>query len=222
MTASLLVLSVAELRWIGASKTSRKAKPVTTLYLIRHARPAASFGDSVDPGLDEVGKAQAEQVGRELAGRLGRLPVYSSPLQRCRETAEPLARTWSVEPIIAAEVGEIPSPPLSLTERQAWLRKAMVGTWAELRRSAPAGSPDFDAWRTALLNSVRAMTRDSVIFSHFVAINAIVGAAQGSELMVSFRPDHASVTTIEVSAGGISVRELGRQTGGGGTVLAGR
>ncbi len=195
---------------------------MTTLYLIRHARPAASFGDSVDPGLDETGKSQAEAVAGDLAGRMRPLPVYSSPLQRCRETAQPLAVIWGATPIISAEVGEIPSPPLSLAERQAWLRNAMAGTWAGLKQSAPADSPDFDAWRTALLSSVRSMKADSVIFSHFVAINAIVGAAQGSDLMVSFRPDHASVTTIEVSGETISVRELGRQAGEGSALLAGR
>ena len=79
---------------------------MTTLYFIRHARPAASFGDFVDPGLDDVGKSQAEAVARELAGRLRPLAVYSSPLQRCRETALPLAGIWGVSPIIAAEVGE--------------------------------------------------------------------------------------------------------------------
>lgn len=194
----------------------------TTLYLIRHARPAASFGNSVDPGLDETGKSQAEGVARDLAGRMRPLPVYSSPLQRCRETARPLAAIWGVSPVISTEVGEIPSPPLSLAERQAWLRNAMAGTWAGLKQSAPANSPDFDAWRTALLSSVRSMKGNSVIFSHFVAINAIVGAAQGSDLMVSFRPDHASVTTIEVSGETISVRELGRQAGEGSAVLAGR
>ena len=195
---------------------------MTTLYLIRHARPAASFGDSVDPGLDDVGRSQAETAARELAGRMRPRPVYSSPLQRCRETAEPLAGLWGVTPIISAEVGEIPSPPLSLAERQAWLRNAMAGTWAELKQSAPAGSPDFDAWRAGLLKAVQAMPADCVIFSHFVAINAIVGAAQGSDLMVSFRPDHASVTTIEVSGATISVRELGREASEGSAVLAGR
>lgn len=196
---------------------------MATLFLVRHARPAASFGDSVDPGLDDVGKAQAEAVGRQLAGRLSALPVYSSPLQRCRETAAPLAAIWKRPATIVDAVGEIPSPPLSLAERQQWLRKATAGTWAELKRDAPAGSPDFDAWRAALVGAVRGLAADSVIFSHFIAINAIVGVAQGDERVVCFRPDHASVTTIEIAGGAISVRELGRQAGeGGSTILAGR
>lgn len=196
---------------------------MATLFLVRHARPAASYGDSADPGLDAVGQAQAEAVGRELAGRLSALPVYSSPLQRCRETAAPLAALWGVPATILDAVGEIPSPPLSLSERQAWLRKATAGSWAELKRGAPAGSPDFDAWRASLLGALRAMTRDSVVFSHYIAINAVVGAAQDDDRVVCFRPDHASVTTIEAAAGAISVRELGRQVGeGGSTILLGR
>ena len=215
-------VTAAKSRWIDTSNFSLKVTQVATLYFVRHARPAASFGDSVDPGLDATGKAQAEMVARELAGRLRPLVVYSSPLQRCRETAQPLAAMWGVSPIISPAVGEIPSPPLPLAERQVWLRNAMAGTWAGLTQSAPAGSPDFNAWRAGLLDVVRAMPADAVIFSHFVAINAVVGAAQGSELMVCFRPDHASVTTIAVSDGRILVRELGRQAGEGTTILAGR
>jgi broad specificity phosphatase PhoE len=196
---------------------------LATLFLVRHARPAASYGDSADPGLDDVGRAQAEAVGRELAGRLNALPVYSSPLQRCRETAEPLAATWGTPATILEAVGEVPAPPISLSERQTWLRKATAGTWAEMKRDAPAGSPDFDAWRAALLGAVRRMTGDSVIFSHYIAINAIIGAAQGDDHVICFRPDHASVTTVEVAGGGISVRQLGRQTGEGATtILTGR
>jgi len=161
-------------------------------------------------------------VARHLKEMTRPLPVYSSPLRRCRETAQPLARMWGVQPIVFAEVGEIPSPPLSLSERQSWLRKAMGGTWTELQQSAPEGSPDYDAWRTHLVNALRAMTSDSVIFSHFIAINAVIGAARASEQLVSFRPDYASVTTIEVADGRLVVRQLGREAGEGGVVLPGR
>jgi broad specificity phosphatase PhoE len=197
---------------------------LATLYLIRHARPAGSFGDSVDPGLDEVGKSQVEQVADLIARQTRSLPVYTSPLRRCRETAQPLAAIWGVQPIIFDEAGEIPSPPLSLAGRQSWLRKAMGGTWAELKQTAPDGSPDFDAWRTTLVSAISAIAGDSVIYSHFIAINAIIGAAQGIEQVVSFRPDHASVTTVDVGEGQITVRALGRETseGRGSAVLPGR
>src|SRR5262249_268459 len=135
---------------------------VATLHLIRHARAAASFGDAVDPGLDETGKAQAERVAAHVKQMMRPLPVYPSPLRRCREPAQPLAAVWGVQPTIFPEVGEIPSPPLSLSERQSWLRQAMGGTWETLRQNSPEGSPDYDLWRTQLVNALRAMSGDSV------------------------------------------------------------
>jgi broad specificity phosphatase PhoE len=111
---------------------------LTTLYLVRHAKPASGYGDSEDPGLDDTGRAQATRVAGELKALPARLPVYTSPLLRCRETARPLADTWGVQPIVLAEIGEVPSPPLSLKERQDWLRKGMASDWATLQaRSRP-------------------------------------------------------------------------------------
>lgn len=197
---------------------------MATLYLVRHARPASGYGDSVDPGLDDIGHAQATRVAGELKSSLpNRLPVYTSPLRRCRETAKPLAEAWGVQPIVFPEIGEIPAPPLSLKERQEWLRKVMASDWVNVPALAPPGSPDYPAWRSALLDAVQAMAGDAVIFSHFIAINVVVGAASGSDRFVSFRPAHASVTTVEVGEDGISIRALGRESDGGETrVLVGR
>lgn len=188
---------------------------MATLYLVRHAKPASSYGDSVDPGLDETGRAQAVLTAERLKTLPNRLPVYTSPLRRCRETAQPLAEAWGIQAIVLPEVGEVPSPPLSLTERQEWLRKAMGSDWANLQASAPAGSPDYAAWRSSLVDAVRVIAGDAVIYSHFIAINAIVGAAQQSEQVLCFRPGHASVTTIEVGGGKITVRQLGQEAAPG-------
>ena len=196
---------------------------MATLYLVRHARPASTYGDSVDPGLDDTGLSQAVQAAAELQKLPNRLPVYTSPLRRCRETAKPLGDAWGVQPIVFPEIGEVPSPPLALKERQEWLRKGMASDWAALQASAPPGSPDYAAWRAALLDAVRAMAGDAVIFSHFIAINVVIGAARKSEQVISFRPDHASITVVEAGEGGIAVKALGREVGSAETsVLLGR
>ncbi|GAA2831273.1 histidine phosphatase family protein [Kitasatospora paracochleata] len=65
-----------------------------TLLLVRHGRSTANSAGILagwTPGvdLDEAGRAQAE----ELPGRLAGIPlaqVVSSPLERCRQTLEPL------------------------------------------------------------------------------------------------------------------------------------
>ena len=181
------------------------------LYLIRHARPAAGWGEDADPGLDATGEQQAEAASRTLAQTLDRLPIYTSPLRRCRETARPLERLWQRSAEVLESVAELPSPTLDLPARQRWLRQAMQGTWRELNDLAPAGSPDYIAWRQTLLDSLTRLPEDSVVFSHFIAINVAVAAAHSREDVVCFRPDHASITCVEAGNSGLRLVELGRE-----------
>jgi broad specificity phosphatase PhoE len=171
------------------------------LYLIRHGKPAAAFGDHDDPGLDETGHAQA----RAVAHRLMALPgaqrpraVVSSPLRRCRETAQPRADALGVALEIEPDVGEIPTPAaLSLAERPAWLRSAFTGAWGEIE-----GDIDYEAWRRRAAEAV-ARRPNTAIFSHFVAINAVLSVITDENQVIGFRPDHTSVTTLAVEDGAL-------------------
>lgn len=186
---------------------------MSRLYLVRHARPAAGWGQDADPGLDETGVRQAKATADELASRLAPMPVYSSPLRRCRETAAPAEQAWNRRAELLPEVAEIPAPPLTLSSRAEWLTAAMRGTWAALQHSSPPGSPDYMQWRRTALSALTALQHDSVIFSHFIAINVVVAAARNVDDVVCFRPDHASVTVVETVGDGFRVIELGRQAG---------
>ena len=185
---------------------------IARLYLVRHARPSASWGEEPDPALDATGREQAEAVARSLSQTLEPMPIYTSPLCRCRETANPLERLWQRPAEVLEQVAEIPSPPVDLRGRQKWLKETMLGTWRDLNRLAPPGSPDYLVWRQTLLSSLARMPRDSVIFSHFIAINVVVGAAQSRDEVVCFRPDHASVTCVEIENQSVRLLELGRQS----------
>jgi len=182
------------------------------LYLIRHARPAAGWGEDADPGLDAVGQQQAEATARTMDETLDRMPIYTSPLRRCRETARPLELLWQRSAEVFEAVAELPSPVLDLRARQQWLQQAMRGTWHELNDLASSGSTDYLAWRQTLLDSLARLSQDSVIFSHFIAINVVIGAAYAREDVVCFRPDHASITCVETANGSLRVVELRRQT----------
>ena len=181
------------------------------LYLIRHARPAAGWGEHADPGLDTTGKRQAEEAAETLARALHRASLYTSPLRRCRETAHPLERLWQQSAQVLEPVAELPSPPLFPDARQQWLRQTMKGTWQDVNERAPAGSPDYLAWRQTLLDSLQHLQQDSVVFSHFIAINVAVGAALARDDVVCFWPDHASITCVETGNGRLRVVDLGRQ-----------
>ena len=65
--------------------SSRRTKPVGRVYLIRHGKPASSWGEAdEDPGLDATGLDQARAArDRLLSGRQRDRPrlVVSSPLR---------------------------------------------------------------------------------------------------------------------------------------------
>lgn len=181
------------------------------LYLIRHARPAAGWGEEEDPSLDATGQQQAEAAARTLARTLDCMPIYTSPLRRCRETARPLERLWRRSAQVFEPVAELPSPPVPPRARQQWLRRVMQGKWPELNDLVPAGSPDYLAWRQTLLDSLDRLPQNSVVFTHFIAINVAVAAALSREDVVCFWPDHASITCVEAGNGSLRLVDLGRQ-----------
>ena len=169
--------------------------------MVRHGK--AATGGGLDPGLDDLGRQQAQATAAALRGR-GPLPILSSPFARARQTSEPLAAIWGREVAIERRVAEIPFPTKDPTQRASWLALAMAGSWLDL-------GDELVAWRDALVDCVRAQPRDCVIFCHFIAINVAVGAARGDDRVVIFRPDNASVTTFDNTGGALRLIELGRE-----------
>jgi len=158
------------------------------LYLVRHGRAAASWDADHDPGLDALGREQAQRAATTLAP-LGPLGLLVSPMARTRETAAPLAQAWSCEPRIEPRVSEIPSPIAALDARGQWLREVMRRRWSDL--DAP-----LQRWRADVLAALGGLTVDTVIVTHYIVINVAVGAATADERVVNFRPDNCSVTIL--------------------------
>lgn len=183
---------------------------MSRLYLIRHGKPAAVWGEAdEDPGLDEAGKAQANAARDYLmslpkADRPTR--VVSSPLRRCRETAMPTAEALGVEVEIDPFVGEIPTPQaLNAEQRPAWLKSVFQGRWKDVE-----GDLDYDAWRGDVVRALYARA-GTAVFSHYVAINAVVSQLAGDERVLVFRPDHTSITTLETDGERLTLVEQGRE-----------
>ena len=124
----------------------------------------------------------------------------SSPLLRCQQTAFPLATAWKQDIVIEPLVGEIPSPEgYALEDRVDWLRDAMAGTWAQVGEKSGA---HYVTYRNAIGDFVKSIKEDTVIFSHFVAINAVIGVATQNDAVLVTSLDNCSVTTFEVHADG--------------------
>lgn len=166
------------------------------LYLIRHGKPSSTWGGhDEDPGLDDTGRAQAAAARDWLLSLpMAERPTLavSSPLRRCRETANPTAQALGVMLEIDAAVGEIPTPnALSAEARPGWLQKAFQGTWAGIE-----GDLDYNAWRGDIVASL-VRRGHTAVFSHYVAINGAVSRLLNDDRVLAFRPDHTSITILE-------------------------
>ena len=126
--------------------------------------------------------------------------VVSSPLRRCQETAIPFAKAVGTSAKLEPCIAEIPSPAgIAMGERTEWLRRVMQGTWPQVFVS------DGDAYREfhgALAQWARSVRHDTVAFSHFIAINALIGAALNDDRVLIRSLDNASITTFDVGANG--------------------
>lgn len=170
------------------------------IYFVRHGEAAAEWGEHPDPGLSDKGWIQAEAAAKRLIA-LDISHVFSSPMTRCQETASAYTELADQAAIIEPAVTEIPTPS-GVEDRRTWLRSLMAGAWAE--------TPDLvKSWHSDLLSTVSQLPDNAVVFSHFIAINAIVGHLTGAESVTVFRPNYCSVTTLERQGTELTLIERG-------------
>ncbi len=127
----------------------------TTLYLVRHAAHDR-VGDTLCgrmPGvtLGPDGARQADGIAQRLAAE-NIAAVFSSPLERAIETAQPIARRLKLSVQVADALNEID-----------------FGTWTGRRFDALAADPGWTAW-----NRARSSTRPPGGEAFFAAQNRIV------------------------------------------------
>ena len=184
------------------------------IFMVRHGKAAAGWDGAADPGLDLTGHAEAEAVAKDLTARLASpVAVYTSPLKRCRETAEPLVNMWQTQSIVEPRVAEIPSPIEDLVARTEWLRSVMAGSWADLSADPESSGIDFAGWQADVVTALVSLgkSEDIVVFSHFIALNAAYCAATGANQVVAFRPDNCSVSVFESNGEILELLEQGHE-----------
>jgi probable phosphoglycerate mutase len=184
------------------------------LLLVRHALPRRSEpGQGSDPDLSNEGVEQAQR----LPDALKRFPithVVSSPQRRAVQTGQPVAAALGLPVEIDARLAEydrdlaqyIPVEQLAV-ENPEELKRLVAG-------QLPSGVDE-----SAFLTRTRAAIDDLVakgehedtvaVFSHAGVINALLHQILGTERLLSFHVDYASITRL------LSSRSTGRLAVGG-------
>ncbi|MBK9178164.1 MAG: histidine phosphatase family protein [Acidimicrobiales bacterium] len=152
------------------------------LLLIRHALPIRvehdEGGPPADPELSEVGRDQALHLAAWL--RDERIDaVFSSPMQRARETAAPLAAAHGLEVVVDDELAEydrnahfyVPVEELKATGDPRW-KEVLEGTWTD-------GEVDPATFRAVVVEAVERVieanpSRRVAVVCHGGVINAYV------------------------------------------------
>lgn len=190
---------------------------MTTFILIRHGMTDlvghTIAGRTSGVRLNAAGREQAEQ----LAARLARLPikhVYSSPLERARETAAPLARLFGCEVSVSEAFDEL--------DFGAWTNRTLaelegLPEWKAFntRRSTtapPSGESmlSVQARTVAELERLRLLHPEAhvAVVSHADVIRALLAHLLGAplDLLLRLHVDPATFSIVEAYGDGYAVR----------------
>lgn len=188
---------------------------MTTLFLVRHGLTAQTgrilYGQTRGVGLDERGLAQAEQLVQRLAP-LRPTAIYSSPLERCVETVEPLAAACRLsvverDALIEMHAGSWTGKTLSRLRR--------TKAWREVQQRPetfrfPGGGESFEEARTRAIGELQAIARRHrrgrvVVATHGdivrVMLADLAGAPLGRFQRIVVDTASVSVVTLDGEAG---------------------
>lgn len=178
----------------------------TTIYLIRHGEAAQAWDKAPDPILSQNGINQANNLAKKYLPILKKrdFQLVSSPLARAQQTAIPFEKGLNASAIINPNFAEIPSPGIALVDRRNWLKALFSKTINELE------APQLE-WRNNIIQAVQSLEKNTLIFSHFMTINAIVGWIGNNEKIVSYYPNYCSITQIEKIGNQFFIKEKGEE-----------
>lgn len=143
------------------------------------------------------------------------MSVWSSPMRRCLETAAPYAARCGRTALIEPRVSEV-ATPAGVVDRRAWLAANFAWRPGAAPRTWPELDPALHRWREEVLAAAQAM--EGAVFTHFIAINVLVGAAMGRNETIVCKPAHASITELICDGGALSLVRLGAAMEAGGEV----
>ena len=161
-----------------------------SLIFVRHGEASGSWGEHPDPGLSESGVSQSEKLISNNSLQLLEDYIFiSSPMSRAQMTAAPLIKKYKKSLLIDSIFSEIPSSKVIASEKKEWLKKIMTMNVDVLPQ-------DVAEWRNRIISRTLSFSDNTIIFSHFMVINAVVsGLMKRSEIMC-FYPDYTSITQI--------------------------
>lgn len=192
---------------------------MTTFYLIRHGTndvlPRALAGRLPEVHLNDQGRAEAQRVADRLQSKPIR-HIFSSPMERARETAAPLATALGLPVQISPAINEVDfgdwqgQEMTALNANEEWRR------WTRFRGGHQLPRGEFMVAIQARVVSEMIRLKDQfrgeqiALFSHGDPIRSALCHWLGMPLdyMVRFEIATGSVSIVNLSDEGVSVQGM--------------
>ena len=163
------------------------------LIFIRHGEASDAWNNHPDPGLSKTGISQSNDLlnNKDLEF-LEKYSFISSPKLRAIETARPLAKKFNKKLKIDNDFIEIPSKNIDLNDRQEWIQEIIKTNKKDL--------PDYvKLWSKNIYKKTISFKNNSIIFTHFMVINALISEITSSETLLYFHPGYTSIVKIKIA-----------------------
>lgn len=205
--------------WTGATGTA------TRLLLLRHGQTELSvnrrYSGRGNPPLTDTGRRQADAAARYLAQHGGIAAVISSPLQRCRDTAEAAARLLRLDVTVDEDLTETDFGAWEgLTFAEAAERDPdLHRRWLKDTSTQPPGGESFDAVQQRVQAARDRIVADHagttvLVVSHVTPIKTVLRLAldAGPAILYRLHLDLASLSIAEFYGDGPASVRLVNQT----------
>lgn len=178
------------------------------MLLIRHGLPIRKTNDDgtpADPPLSEIGLEQARLVGEFLVDeKIDR--IYSSPMQRARQTAEPLAQMLDLEVAIEPRIREFDADSVEYIPMEE-LKRLEPERWKEFVDGGYASQTDFEAFVATVASGLGDLIaanpgRRVAVFCHGGVVNSWATHVLGIEPQLFLDTHYASVSRFMAASSG--------------------
>ena len=160
------------------------------IIFVRHAEAESYWGNLSDPGLSDNGYLQSTNLlkHKELQN-LEDFSFVSSPKSRAVETAKPLAKKFDKKLNIDEVFIEIPSKDITQNQKQEWLKKIIKTKRDKLPNI-------IKSWSNKIYFKSKSYKENTIIFTHFMVINALLSKLAKKDTIMYFYPNYTSVIKI--------------------------
>lgn len=180
------------------------------LIIVRHGRPNRVEGVQgvADPSLTEIGSEQAEAVAAFLSkSKIDH--IFSSPMLRARQTAQPLATQMGMDLIIVENLAEIDKDSNTYLPMEEV--KAQGGDdWQAVIDDPDSihGDVDIEAFADKVFEAFEEIIRDNsgktvVAFCHAMVAMCYLQRILGYTDRYGLHIDYASITRVQASRAGV-------------------